>query len=237
VLYISTWLCPSPYVYFNVSTQMCQNFCGGYYIEDANSSSCLQCTNPMCYTCDPNNSTYCLECAAYDHLFLDNGTCTCQFGYFYLTGSCVTCDSQNPGCLDCSYDMVSTILPFNSSDFQCYSCNQTLNYFLAGNFCVACSIPHCTVCSSLSSCQLCAATYSVDYTLTCSQCAVLGCLDCLPSSNLLCANCYTAGGFFIVPSTQQCASVCGDGLTAIGIEACDDGNTNSGDGCSSSCTI
>lgn len=32
VLYISTWLCTSPYVYFNITTQMCQDFCGGFYL-------------------------------------------------------------------------------------------------------------------------------------------------------------------------------------------------------------
>jgi fibro-slime domain-containing protein len=35
---------------------------------------------------------------------------------------------------------------------------------------------------------------------------------------------------------QACATSCGNGAIEVG-EACDDGNTNSGDGCSSSCTV
>lgn len=31
--------------------------------------------------------------------------------------------------------------------------------------------------------------------------------------------------------------MCGDGVILDGVEACDDGNTISGDGCSSSCEI
>ena len=37
------------------------------------------------------------------------------------------------------------------------------------------------------------------------------------------------------PNTMQCKSVCGDGY--VRDESCDDGNTESGDGCSQSCTV
>lgn len=87
------------------------------------------------------------------------------------------------------------------------------------------------------SCQLCDTGYSVDISFACSTCAVPGCLTCIPSDNHKCDTCYTAGGFYLVAATQQCTSICGDALTAIGMEACDDGNNIDGDGCSSTCTL
>ena len=41
--------------------------------------------------------------------------------------------------------------------------------------------------------------------------------------------------FCIVGQCQQ--SVCGDGVVTFGIESCDDGNTNDGDGCSADCFV
>jgi cysteine-rich repeat protein len=108
---------------------------------------------------------------------------------------------------------------------------------LVNGSCVACSIPHCITCSSLTTCTLCTTGYSVDVIFQCSTCAVLGCFTCSPGNNYLCDVCFNAGGYFLVPATQLCTSICGDGLTASGLEGCDDGNTASGDGCSSSCTL
>lgn len=34
-----------------------------------------------------------------------------------------------------------------------------------------------------------------------------------------------------------CVEICGDGIRVTSTIACDDGNTNDGDGCSSSCTV
>ncbi|WP_437295391.1 DUF4215 domain-containing protein [Sorangium sp. So ce426] len=39
-----------------------------------------------------------------------------------------------------------------------------------------------------------------------------------------------------VGAASACAPVCGDGIEA-GPEECDDGNTTSGDGCSSTCHV
>ena len=43
-------------------------------------------------------------------------------------------------------------------------------------------------------------------------------------------NCYDRNSF-----EDKCLPVCGDGLEGLG-EACDDGNTDNGDGCSNDCT-
>jgi fibro-slime domain-containing protein len=54
-----------------------------------------------------------------------------------------------------------------------------------------------------------------------------GCsLSCTPEPK-----CRDASG-----TTHACASVCGDGMM-VGTEACDDGNTSSGDGCSALCKV
>jgi fibro-slime domain-containing protein len=55
-----------------------------------------------------------------------------------------------------------------------------------------------------------------------------------PGCSLTCTpepKCRDASG-----TTHACASVCGDGMM-VGAEACDDGNTGSGDGCSSLCKV
>ena len=58
----------------------------------------------------------------------------------------------------------------------------------------------------------------------------LGCVACRV---VLGWNC-TGGS---ASSKDTCTSVCGDGVTATGAEACDDGNTKSGDGCSTTCVV
>lgn len=199
---------------------------------------CQHCTNPLCYQCLPSNDTLCTECATFDHLELvDNYTCACMSGYFYLLGSCVTCATGNPGCINCTYTIISTTLPFNASDYSCYDCNETQNYFLVNTSCQLCTISNCITCSSLTSCAVCASGYSVDFLYSCSTCAVFGCFSCSPGNNSYCDVCYAVAGYFLVPATHQCTSICGDGLTAAGMEACDDGNNNNGDGCSSSCAL
>ena len=124
ILYIQTWQCDPPYVYFNLTTELCQDLCGGYYIENPATKICQRCTNPLCYQCLPSNGSLCTECATFNRLELvDNYTCACLSGYF------------------------------------------------------------------------------------------------------------------LVPAPNQCTSTCGDGFTAAGTEACDDGNNNDGDGCNSLCQL
>lgn len=50
-----------------------------------------------------------------------------------------------------------------------------------------------------------------------------------------CLNCLIDHGFSCIGTNPSvCTSTCGDGLVASN-EVCDDGNTNNGDGCSSTC--
>ena len=62
VLYISTWLCEAPYLYFNTTTQLCQNLCGQYYFENNNITECQKCSNDFCYQCDSMANSTCIDC-------------------------------------------------------------------------------------------------------------------------------------------------------------------------------
>ncbi len=161
MLYIRTWLCPSPYLYYNITTMMCQDFCGGYHVENTTAAQCEPCTNFMCYQCDSINWTICTDCASFEHMELVNGTCACVSGYFYLEGQCVTCDTSNLGCYNCSYAILSQTLAFNASEFVCYTCNETQNYFLVSNACVACYVLNCINCTSLTNCSECSRGYII----------------------------------------------------------------------------
>jgi cysteine-rich repeat protein len=52
-----------------------------------------------------------------------------------------------------------------------------------------------------------------------------------------CSNCRIDTGWNCVGALSLCTTTCGDGTVAAGIEMCDDGNTDGGDGCSSACNI
>lgn len=96
-------------------------------------------------------------------------------------------------------------------------------------------ISHCKTCSNSVSCTLCYPNYALDGSNICvgafNCSAIQNCLLCTMASG--CSNCSL--GFNLTNSTA-CNSVCGDGVKAAS-EACDDGNTQNGDGCSSNCTI
>lgn len=66
-------------------------------------------------------------------------------------------------------------------------------------------------------------------TSACVNCTA-GCNQCLNTG--VCISCPT--GFR--PSLNQCVPICGNGVIS-GTEACDDGNTNNNDGCSSTCAV
>jgi cysteine-rich repeat protein len=96
------------------------------------------------------------------------------------------------------------------------------------------------------SCTYCASDCSLLYTVTGPFCGdnitngSEGCDDatrgqvCTPAYNSTCSYCASDCSQFI---TVPRATWCGDGVISGGIEACDDGNTNSNDGCSATCTL
>ena len=60
IFYMKTWQCPPNYDYFNLTTNLCQDMCGGYYFENTAilqcgtcSYSCLDCGSPNdCLVCN-----------------------------------------------------------------------------------------------------------------------------------------------------------------------------------------
>ena len=146
------------------------------------------------------------------------------------------CSTFDSGSNSCSYNPTSRQAAFDPSLFSSSTCNQTMDFFLSSGACVACSLPHCADCDNLTSCATCAAGYSFNKFHRCDLCFVLGCDECLTNDPNFCSISNTAEGFF-VDASGQCTSVCGDGLTAVGLQVCDDGNLIDGDGCSSTCLI
>lgn len=81
---------------------------------------------------------------------------------------------------------------------------------------MACSLPHCADCINLTSCLTCAPGYDFNKFQHCDLCYVFGCDECLTNDPNFCSISNTAEGFFVA-ATGQCTSVCGDGLTAVGL--------------------
>lgn len=66
-------------------------------------------------------------------------------------------------------------------------------------------------------------------------CNVVGCAYCSTTNSNNCGVCNATLGYYITAS-QGCTAKCGDGIIVSAVEQCDDNNTASYDGCSSTCT-
>ena len=150
---------------------------------------------------------------------------------------------------------------YNKADGLCYSFCPSYTYSIASAFlCTPCS-DNCMTCLNETICTLCStglmvnngvcicsnssylyngACYGCHY--SCLTCTATGqyynCLSCDPTayrvSNPVSGTCPCLTGYADTYSSI-CTEVCGDGVART--DACDDGNSVSGDGCSSSCTI
>jgi hypothetical protein len=145
-----------------------------------------------------------------------NGSCVCNDGYYFIPGGCTPCSNFDSGSISCSYNPSSRSAPFDPAQFTSNSCNEALDFFLSNGSCLACSLPHCADCVNLTSCLTCVPEYSFNKFQHCDLCYVLGCDECLVSDPNFCSISNTAQGFF-VDASGQCTSVCGDGLTAVGL--------------------
>ena len=57
---MQTWLCVAPYTFFNLTSSLCQDFCGGYTFENETTNTCETCDNNNCYQCvNLNNTSLC----------------------------------------------------------------------------------------------------------------------------------------------------------------------------------
>lgn len=97
---------------------------------------------------------------------------------------------------------------------------------------------YCVDCSSNTVCNACG--YSLVFTggACVPNCIYSQCTACSFSipTGTICTSCNTGYGV-ITSDPTLCTTVCGDGIVMSFAEQCDDGNTISGDGCSSSCII
>lgn len=233
-----TWKCEEPYSYFNLTSGLCQTVCGGFYYENETALVCAPCTNKDCYLCETANKSLCTECATYLYFELVDGECVCMFGYLHANSSCMLCSDANTGCYNCSYDDgAKGTLAYDSSKFSCLECNKTANYFLTGSLCTKCTLTQCLYCQNLTACSVCNSGYNLSSIHTCILCYVTGCLYCSTTNPNVCATCHEAIGYYANTANQKCKTICGDGIYVSASEGCDDGNLDSYDGCSSTCTV
>jgi len=142
--------------------------------------------------------------------YFDNGNDICDQCLNYLSGCEICVGSAD--CIQC--------LPGYVHDNSTNTCGCSPGFYLASGLCL--TFPGCLSAYSILTgvyCDICDASryfeidISTNYTCTCMQ-------SCFYNS-----------------STETCEDDCGDGLTPPISGMCDDGNTLSGDGCSSTCYI
>lgn len=192
-------------------------------------ATCQPCS-ALCLTC-VSSSTNCQSCAA--PLVINGSTCVCSAGLYLPTGStfCMPCD---PSCALCN----------GSSNSDCIGCAPT--FVQTGTTC-ACAAQqyvdpvtnNCKACHY--SCLTCNGTTATDC-LTCSAAnsRTLSGTGCLCNSGMFdignpacyASNCQVG---YSPDASGTCQEICGDGR--LYVLPCDDGNTVSGDGCSSTCSI
>lgn len=124
---------------------------------------------------------------------------------------------------------------------------------------------YCSECIDLTTCTKCQFPYILGPSGTCEFCEsgfervdtictnITGCQSFLPDYSK-CIACLTIYNFDyvnskadctckvghklgVVSGKKACVSICGDGITSIPSEKCDDGNLRSGDGCDENCNI
>ena len=151
---------------------------------------------------------------------MNNATMRCLPlpGYYNIgVSQAVPCVATN--CLTCT------------SATSCLSCYPAK--YLSGTTCLNC-MANCVNCTSAITCITCNTYYifstgmcrpNCTLVTNCATCSVIG-------TGINCLTCTTGYSVF----NNTCISICGDGVV-VAPEVCDDGNTNSSDGCSSSCQL
>ena len=226
VFYMRTWLCPTLFYYFNISTNLCQDECADTHNENTTSYECIElpcqtsCTNcSITYNATTNIShTECISCDYSLGYVLDTGHCVCEVGFSYSGSSCdEICGDGRLSFMGC--DDGNT----NNGDGCDENCTVESGYVCTGG-----------TTTTASSCsqpvEVCG-----DGVLVSAQCDdnnTVGGDGCSASCTLETGwNC--SNGSTTSPSV--CWEICGDGIVVSA--ACDDGNTANGDGCSSTCTV
>ena len=254
ILLMMKWTCPGAQPDLHLATQMCIPRCTTYQYLNTTDFSCYPCTNPVCLSCDPANSVVCLSCAT--NYVLANNTCYCDTtlnAFIEVNGQCLACSALQSQCIMCSYGGNASAA-YVAGNLMCLTCNSSNGYFInPSNLCQTCSVTNCATCIGYATCSVCNSGYGVTSIGTCSTCPIDGCQTCTNLSacsvckssymkiGVLCYTCPTSctcGGYTLPKySNGDCSTVCGDGIVIFPYEGCDDGNTKSGDGCSSTCQV
>ena len=182
--------------------------------------NCTAVTN--CATC--NASSGCTQCSS-GYSLISNESCAvvCGDGVWFTSEGC---DDGNTvagdGCsASCQVEAASLCSNSLGAVSNCSGCSQ---------YCLNCTSSGCITCESAyifnNSTQAC--------DVNCSSISL--CLTCSESLGVvLCNSC--SSGYMVGPGSTSCIPACGDGTLISPDEACDDNNTNNGDGCSSLCVI
>jgi cysteine-rich repeat protein len=225
LFYIKTWKCGAPYIYFNLTTDLCQDACGDYFYENVTMSSCDTCYY-ACMDCSMGNTaTACTQCEAGLNRILVNNTCLCNDGYFddWYSPTCRACSAIDMNCQTCTYtkDLLRTSSDYQTifslaswpidikPDYKCTLCKPA--FFVNSSFlCESCPLSYCTLCANLTACQTCdSSVNATKYTDNlCYLCNVGNCVMC--SSNDVCDQCLPG---FILSSGAclTCAQACNCG--------------------------
>jgi cysteine-rich repeat protein len=203
-------------------------------------NSCNLCSDELCKICSNYSAGSCTQCFPGTQLI--NGKCSCITGYFVQGQSCVetcsagyfldaasaTCKACPAGCTECVAD-------------KCTSCESNLALIegeCSCGFGYYWSQETCSKCNAV--CESCAGSAE-------------SCTSCLPEYFAYYDQCQLCSDFEGYAGTKQtsqrrladdldelvkanCREICGDGKNFGGL-ACDDGNTQDGDGCSQACTV
>lgn len=160
------------------------------------------CTNcpSLCYQC--SSTTSCDACVSSAVLFEGQCVTGCPEGYFSSLITNTSINSAAYSCVICSQNCQSCN---GRSQYNCLSCKE--GYYLRYNMCLSecpagffanaatrtCSpCPSaCTLCTSFSNCQSCAANFNLTNTNQCSSntttpCNVQFCMQCLPGTTDAC---------------------------------------------------
>jgi cysteine-rich repeat protein len=256
-------LCTPPNINYRIFNDMCYTTCPSYTLLNAAYTTCSEC-HYSCFSCTGPAINNCGACASSDHRTINLTTCPCDLNYYDASVSvCVACD---PTCLTCNGILPTNCLSCDSAKLLTPSgttcvCASTQTFY--GGTCVLCSSLNvgCVACIGLA-CTTCdpdlfrnpdglgGCTCMTGYTLSasnlCQTCSsfMTGCSNC--TNNVTCLACDATSYFNQTGSNcscflgmiyrgGKCFDDCGDGIVVI--LPCDDGNTVSGDGCSSVCQI
>jgi proprotein convertase subtilisin/kexin type 5 len=210
-------------------------------------STCVPC-HGSCLTCSGGLNTNCLTCASPAVINNSNSSCNCPVNsfmnatfqcvcstgqYLSLSGTTYSCLVCNSICLNCtdstSNNCTACTFPLILSGTTCI-CSSSGYTDLKSGSCLACD-PTCLTCTGGLSTECLTCDASLHRVINGTRCSCS--MPALEVNQPMCQLNVCSNGYANI--SDVCVVICGDGIVIN--EACDDGNTISGDGCSSTCTI